>query len=65
MWGVQLACEGDVAHVVVMPNITIPKLESFVADLIDSRTRHFLRATMQVASDVRERYGSDASDSDE
>lgn len=26
----QLACEGDIAHVVVMPNITILKLEEFV-----------------------------------
>lgn len=26
----QLACEGDIAHVVVMPNITITKLEEFV-----------------------------------
>ena len=33
----QLACEGDIAHVVVMPNITLPKLERFVAELIESR----------------------------
>lgn len=26
----QLACQGDIAHVVVMPNITILKLEEFV-----------------------------------
>eukprot|EP00983_Pelagomonas_calceolata_P113189 1159959-Pelagomonas_calceolata.AAC.7 len=26
----QLACENDIAHVVVMPNITIAKLEEFV-----------------------------------
>lgn len=26
----QLACEGDIAHVVVMPNIDIDKLEEFV-----------------------------------
>ena len=26
----QLACEGDIAHVVVMPNITVEKLEHFV-----------------------------------
>lgn len=35
----QLACEGDIAHVVVMPNITVPKLETFVAELIESRKR--------------------------
>ena len=33
----QLACEGDIAHVVVMPNITIDKLETFVQALIESR----------------------------
>lgn len=38
----QLACEGDVAHVVVMPNITPPKLEAFVADLVECRKRFLL-----------------------
>lgn len=33
----QLACEGDIAHVVVMPNITVEKLEHFVRELIESR----------------------------
>jgi histidine decarboxylase len=44
----QLACEGDLAHVVVMPNIGIPQLEDFVQDLVASRARHFTRAAMQV-----------------
>lgn len=35
----QLACEGDVAHVVVMPNITPPKLEAFVEDLVECRRK--------------------------
>ena len=35
----QLACEGDVAHVVVMPNITPEKLRVFVEDLVDCRAR--------------------------
>ena len=35
----QLACEGEVAHVVVMPNITPPKLEIFVKDLVDCRRK--------------------------
>lgn len=43
----QLACQGDIAHVVVMPNITLDKLEAFVTDLIASRARHAL-ATVQV-----------------
>lgn len=33
----QLACEGDIAHVVVMPNITVRKLETFVQELFESR----------------------------
>ena len=43
----QLACQGDIAHVVVMPNITLDKLEAFVTDLIASRARH-ATATIQV-----------------
>ena len=35
----QLACEGEVAHVVVMPNITPPKLEVFVKDLVECRRK--------------------------
>ncbi len=33
----QLACQGDIAHVVVMPNITITKMLDFVGDLILQR----------------------------
>lgn len=33
----QLACQGDIAHVVVMPNITVAKLERFVTELIAVR----------------------------
>ncbi|GJZ32006.1 serine decarboxylase-like protein [Tanacetum coccineum] len=33
----QLACQGNIAHVVVMPNINIHKLDDFVNELIDSR----------------------------
>lgn len=36
----QLACEGDIAHVVVMPNVTIEKVDAFVADLVASRAAH-------------------------
>ena len=35
----QLACESDIAHVVVMPNISVPKLETFMAELIESRAK--------------------------
>ena len=30
----QLACEGDIAHVVVMPNITPPTIDVFVDELV-------------------------------
>lgn len=33
----QLACEGNIAHVVVMPNVTIEKLDYFLTELIQSR----------------------------
>ena len=36
----QLACQGDIAHVVVMPNVTLDKIEAFVTDLVASRARH-------------------------
>jgi len=31
----QLACEEDIAHVVVMPNVTREKIEKFVQELQD------------------------------
>lgn len=49
----QLACEGDIAHVVVMPNITIRKLEHFVQELFESRTRVSVAEAMQLAEDAR------------
>ena len=33
----QLACEGNIAHVVVMPSVTIEKMTSFVEDLASNR----------------------------
>jgi histidine decarboxylase len=33
----QLACQGDIAHVVVMPHITEQQLTAFVAELVESR----------------------------
>ncbi|XVF64356.1 hypothetical protein PTKIN_Ptkin09bG0162800 [Pterospermum kingtungense] len=34
----QLACEGNIAHVVVMPNVTIEKLDVFVNELVEKRS---------------------------
>ncbi|QDZ20871.1 pyridoxal phosphate-dependent transferase [Chloropicon primus] len=35
----QLACQADIAHVVVMPNITKEKIDQFVGELMESRAR--------------------------
>eukprot|EP00898_Chlorokybus_atmophyticus_P007691 jgi/Chlat1/7923/Chrsp68S07361 len=35
----QLACEGQIAHAVVMPNVTQQKLDTFIEDLMASRQR--------------------------
>lgn len=45
--------QGDVAHVVVMPNISIDLLEKFMADLIASRSQVSVAATRQLAADAR------------
>ncbi|KAK4795438.1 hypothetical protein SAY86_013432 [Trapa natans] len=34
----QLACEGNIAHVVVMPNVTIEMLDVFLNELIEKRS---------------------------
>eukprot|EP01051_Picozoa_sp_SAG22_P004978 SAG22_NODE_283_length_13027_cov_25.568535_9_plen_157_part_00 len=34
----QLACEEDIAHVVVMPNVTRPKIDQFVLQLVVRQT---------------------------
>lgn len=34
----QLACQGNIAHVVVMPNITIEKLDDFLKELVKKRS---------------------------
>jgi predicted HAD superfamily phosphohydrolase YqeG len=35
----QLACEEDIAHVVVMPNVTRIKIDKFVEELIECREK--------------------------
>ncbi|KAK8491124.1 hypothetical protein V6N13_125911 [Hibiscus sabdariffa] len=34
----QLACQGNIAHVVVMPNVTIEKLDFFLSELVEKRS---------------------------
>lgn len=36
----QLACEEDIAHVVVMPNVTKYKIDRFVEELMECRDKH-------------------------
>jgi histidine decarboxylase len=35
----QLACQGNIAHAIVMPNVSISKIISFVQEFISSRTK--------------------------
>lgn len=37
----QLACQGNIAHIVVMPNITIEKLDDFLSELVEKRATWF------------------------
>lgn len=48
----QLACEGLVAHVVVMPSVDEAKLRTFVADLLESRARMSKGAEASAATTV-------------
>lgn len=49
----QLACESDIAHVVVMPNISVSKLETFVSELIASRARMAAKRAAEVVEKAR------------
>lgn len=51
----QLACQGDIAHVVVMPNVTIEKLDVFLNELVPKRATWFQDGKLQppcIVSDV-------------
>jgi len=52
-WPSAAGAQDDIAHVVVMPNVTLSKLEGFVADLIASRARAATTAALRVAADAR------------
>jgi hypothetical protein len=36
----QLACEEDIAHVVVMPNVTPAKIDKFVEELVECKNKN-------------------------
>ena len=51
----QLACQGNIAHVVVMPNVTIEKLDVFLNELVQKRATWFQDGKLQphcIAADV-------------
>lgn len=49
----QLACEGNIAHVVVMPSVTIEKIDVFVDELMKSRAQ-FRKTDKCVAQHIGE-----------
>ncbi len=60
----QLACEGDIAHAIVMPNITLDTLEQFTSELVSSRARMAIAAAKRVVNEARAQEGSDSGGSD-
>lgn len=46
----QLACEEDIAHVVVMPNVTINKIDKFVEELSMSRAKFGIKRPVSLFS---------------
>ncbi|BBN18075.1 serine decarboxylase [Marchantia polymorpha subsp. ruderalis] len=50
----QLACQGKIAHAVVMPSVTVDKLDKFVAELIESRQKCFPDGNVVVPCIVEE-----------
>lgn len=36
----QLACEEDIAHIVVMPNVTKEKIDKFIEELIECKDKY-------------------------
>ncbi len=58
----QLACEEDIAHVVVMPNVTRQKIDVFVADMCEMAHRvgrtQPLRASSPLAQLANDSWGN-------
>ncbi|KAG0578732.1 hypothetical protein M758_4G043000 [Ceratodon purpureus] len=50
----QLACQGKIAHAVVMPSVTVEKLDDFVGELIEARNRAFPDGNVVVPCIVEE-----------
>ncbi|CAM6104717.1 unnamed protein product [Calypogeia fissa] len=54
----QLACQGSIAHAVVMPSVTVEKLDSFLNELIESRANCFADGNVVVPC-IAEEVGPD------
>jgi histidine decarboxylase len=50
----QLACQGKIAHAVVMPSVTVEKLDTFVEELIEVRKRSFPDGKVEIPCIVEE-----------
>jgi histidine decarboxylase len=50
----QLACQGKIAHVIVMPSVTVEKLDLFVEGLIEARKHSFADGNVIVPCIVEE-----------
>lgn len=50
----QLACQGKIAHAVVMPSVTVEKLDDFIGELLEARTRAFPDGNVVVPCIVEE-----------
>uniref|UniRef100_A0A453BYN7 Histidine decarboxylase n=1 Tax=Aegilops tauschii subsp. strangulata TaxID=200361 RepID=A0A453BYN7_AEGTS len=51
----QLACEGSISHVVVMPSVTVDKLDTFLNELVEKRVTWYQEGKCQspcIAADV-------------
>jgi histidine decarboxylase len=54
----QLACEEDIAHVVVMPNVTKDKIQLFVQELKECRDRFGPRQPERAGSPLTQLYST-------
>ncbi|KAG6711188.1 hypothetical protein I3842_05G040700 [Carya illinoinensis] len=45
MW--QLACQGNIAHVVLMPNVIVEKIDHFLDELVQKRATWFQEGKLQ------------------
>ena len=54
----QLACEEDIAHVVVMPNVTRHKIDRFVRELVDCKNTMGRIAPVRENSPLTQLYSS-------